>query len=143
MTGNETAALRQPPPKKQAAPPPDEQSDAPEGLLTTGPGIETAASVAGAEYGSATTTYFMPDGRIRRGDHLPPSALEHLPAGTRILVGYTCGGAVTAQRSAFDICGSRWNYPSTFYRLPDGKVVSGDTISENAIPRRALVFFRR
>ncbi len=122
---------------------PVRQPDSPEELLTVGSGTESAFDVAGAEYASETTTYFLPDGRIRRGDGLPPSTLERLPAGTRILVGYTSGGAISARRSAFDICGSRWNYPSTFYRLPDGSVVSGDKMREDAIPRKTLVFFRR
>jgi hypothetical protein len=66
-----------------------------------------------------------------------------LVAGTRILVGYTHGGRIAAKRSAFDICGPRWNLPSTFYRLPDGRLLHGGEIDERGIPNGTLVFFQQ
>lgn len=91
---------------------------------------------------SPTTIYFLPDGTIRRGDQLDANAFKNLPEGTKMLVGYTHGGYVTQKRSAFDICGKKWNYPSTFYRFPDGKIRTGATVDERRIPQKTLVFFR-
>lgn len=102
----------------------------------------SARDIAGEEYNRRTTIYFFVDGRIRRGDELTPGELESVPDGTRVLVRYTAGGRITARRSAFDICGERWKFPSTLYRFPDGSIHAGDTIDENAIPKDSLVFYR-
>ena len=98
--------------------------------------------IAGDEYNCKTTIYFLPDGHVMQGDEFAASALASLPEKTRILVGYKYGGKVTAKRSAFDICGKAWNFPSTYYRLPDGSVVPGNRLNENQIPRNTIVFFR-
>jgi len=102
----------------------------------------TPSDIAGAEADRATTIYFLPDGRVRRGDELSAAERADVPAGTRVLVGYSEGGAVTSRRSAFDICGERWRFPSTFYRFPDGSIVSGDAVDERKIPDHSVVFFR-
>lgn len=102
----------------------------------------TAQEVAGDEYDSVTTIYFFPDGRIRRGDELNKKELASLPVKTGVLVGYIDGGYITVKRSAFDICGSRWNLPDTFYRLSDGSILSGSVISAKSIPRNTRVFFK-
>jgi len=102
----------------------------------------TALDIAGDEYDSKTTIYFLPCGKVKRGDELKKPELEKLPAGTKMLVGYVHGGYITAKRRAFDVCGKRWDFPSTFYRFPDGSIRSGANLDENAIPRNCLVFFR-
>jgi hypothetical protein len=102
----------------------------------------SAWNLAGDEYASRTTIYLFADGRVRMGDQLSKNELSSLPKGTRVLVGYTYGGKVTPKRSAFDICGKKWNFPSTFYRLSDGTIQPGDTITERSIPRDAVVFFQ-
>ena len=102
---------------------------------------DTAADIAGSEITSDTTLYFFPDGRVRKGNELTRSELEHLPAGTRLLVGYVHGGAITIGRSAFEVCGGRWNFPATIYRFPDGTFKAGDTVNENKIPKGTMVFF--
>lgn len=103
---------------------------------------KNAREVAGEEYDRATTIYFLPDGRNLRGDEFTAAALETLPADTKVLVGYVDGGYICSGRSAFDICGSRWNRPDTYYRLPDRTLVAGSDISETSIPRNTRVFFR-
>ncbi len=103
---------------------------------------KTALEVAGEEYALTTTVYFFPDGRIRRGDELAEGVFNSIPAGTRVLVGYVDGGYIKKGRSAFDICGARWNRPDTYYRLADRSLVAGSGISENSIPRDTRVFFR-
>ncbi|MFH1037124.1 MAG: N-acetylmuramoyl-L-alanine amidase [PVC group bacterium] len=102
----------------------------------------TAREIAGDEYDRKTTIYFLPDGRTRSGDTLKAVEIAALPVKTRVLVGYVDGGYVTAQRSAFDICGARWKLPDTFFRLPDGTILPGSTITETSIPKKARVFFR-
>jgi hypothetical protein len=61
---------------------------------------------------------------------------------TGILVGYSDGGYITTKRSAFDICGSRWKLPDTFYRFSNGSIVPGTGITAKAIPKKTRVFFR-
>lgn len=109
---------------------------------TIGKDGRSAEDIAGAETRSETTVYFLPNGNVRRGDQMSADGINALKPGTIMLVGYTYGGHVTANRSAFDICGKRWNYPSTLYRLPDGTLQTGDSIDERAIPGNTLVFFR-
>jgi len=59
------------------------------------------------------------------------------------LVGYIIGGEVTTRTHAIDIAGDAWNYPSTFYRLPDLSIRQGDKIDESAIPPGTFVLYRR
>lgn len=118
-----------------------------EGFLEIGKDGSSAAELAGDSYASATTIYFFPDGLIRTGLELQGTAatrklLEEAPQGTRVLVGYTYGGYVHRRRPASRIAGSKWNYPSTFYRLPDGRILSGDEIEAKALPERTLVFYQ-
>jgi len=119
------------------------QSDNPsETVSVIGVDAATAWDIAGDECSDETTVYFFPDGRVRHGNELGPDEFAKLPAQTKVLVGYVAGGKITSQRSAFDICGERWNFPSTFYRFPDGSVRSGNTVNENSIPKDALIFYR-
>lgn len=102
----------------------------------------TAREVAGEEFDRATTIYVLPDGRVRRGDEMAGAEFASLPAETRVLVGYVDGGYIRRGRSAYDICGSRWNRPDTYYRLADKGLIAGSSISETSIPRDTRVFFR-
>jgi hypothetical protein len=70
------------------------------------------------------------------------SLLEKPPAGTRILVGYVYGGYVKSRRPPAAIAGTKWNYPSTYYRFPDGTIASGDQVDASAIPGGSLVFYQ-
>ncbi len=117
------------------------RDNAPEVIQVIGTHGESARDIAGEEAGRAQTIYFLTDGRVRQGHELDSGALAALEPGTRMLVGYTHGGYITARRSAFDVCGSKWNHESTFYRLSDGSLVSGDRMQEGAIPPRTMVFF--
>ncbi len=88
-----------------------------------------------------TTIYIMPSGMVRRGDELTVKQLSDLPAKTKVLVGYVYGGYISARKSAFDICGPRWDDASTYYRFADGRIVPGNQISERGIPEKTLVFY--
>ncbi|MFH1572949.1 MAG: peptidoglycan recognition family protein [Acidobacteriota bacterium] len=118
-----------------------------EGFLEIGKDGPSARDLAGEAFADKTTIYFFPDGLIRMGAELAQSPsstrlLNETPQGTRILVGYTYGGYVGARRSASRIAGRKWNYPSTFYRLPDGRILSGDEVDDKAIPPRTLIFYQ-
>ena len=106
-------------------------------------GSDTAWKVAGKEFDAPTTIYFLPRGIIRTGRELGRYDLDHLPRDTEILIGYVYGGKVTKTRSAYNITGTKWNDPSTFYRLPDKRIVSGDDLDSLVIPQGTTVFFRR
>jgi N-acetylmuramoyl-L-alanine amidase len=103
---------------------------------------KTPGDIAGDEYASKTTVYFLPGGQVKTGDQFAQGDWSKVPNKTLMLVGYTNGGYITAKRSAFDICGARWNEPSTYYRFADGSLKPGDRVSEKSIPRNTRVFFR-
>jgi N-acetylmuramoyl-L-alanine amidase len=119
-----------------------------EGFLEIGKDGDTIEALAGLAATSATTIYFFPDGLIRTGADLKngrsyQKIFNNPPRGTRLLVGYVYGGYVQTRRSPSSIAGVKWNYPSTYYRYPDGKIISGDDISPNTIPAGALVFYQQ
>ncbi len=113
-----------------------------EGLRILGRDGDTPIALAGDEARSGTTLYLLADGQVKGGNELSDAEFARLPAGTGVLVGYVNGGAITARRSAFDICGIRWRFPSTYYRFPDGTLVPGHQVRETAIPRNSLVFYQ-
>ena len=118
-----------------------------EGFLEIGKDGDTPQALAGNAYTSATTIYIFPDGLIRTGAELQKqqsyrSLFKNPPKGTRLLVGYVFGGRVTNRRRPSSIAGIKWNYPSTYYRYPDGRILSGDDVKDTAIPAGTLVFFQ-
>ncbi|HBJ74859.1 MAG TPA: hypothetical protein DDY86_04930 [Syntrophaceae bacterium] len=125
-----------------------EQEQEFEGFLEIGKDGKTVHELAGDLYADATTIYFFPTGLIRTGAELKGSAslqklLDAPPEGTRVLVGYIYGGYVQKMRTAMRIAGKKWNYPSTFYRLPDGHILNGDEVDDKVIPRRTLIFMMK
>ncbi len=125
-----------------------EEEEAFEGFLEIGKDGDTARAVAGKSYTAATTIYFFPDGLIRTGAELnrrrsTRTLLKKAPKGTRILLGYVYGGHVKTRRPPSSIAGSKWNYPSTFYRFSDGSILSGDDIDVSNIPAGTLVFYQQ
>jgi N-acetylmuramoyl-L-alanine amidase len=118
-----------------------------EGFLEIGKDGDTPKAVAGTASTSTTTIYFFPDGLIRTGAELKRrrrnrELLNNPPRGTRLLVGYVYGGYVKTRRPPSNIAGVKWNYPSTYYRYPDGSILSGDDIDAKAIPAGTLVFYQ-
>jgi protein-disulfide isomerase len=103
----------------------------------------SAADIAGDEVRGSTTVYFLKDGRVRQGNELSAAQVKALPVGTQMLVGYIYGGYVTAQRPVYKICGEKWRDPATVYRLPGGRMLRGNEVTEGTIPPRAIVFFRK
>ena len=118
-----------------------------EGFVEVNQGNSTAHGVVGGIFAEETTIYFLPNGVVRTGEDIQAdvksrAVLESLPSGTRILVGYIYGGHITQGRFPQQIAGVKWNYPSTFYRLPNGRILSGDEIDQHRIPRNTLVFYQ-
>jgi hypothetical protein len=118
-----------------------------EGFLEIGKDGDTPQAVAGAAYAQATTIYFFPDGLIRTGAELKKrrssrKLLSNSPKGTRLLVGYVYGGHVKTRRRPSSIAGKKWNYPSTYYRYPDGSMLNGDDIDAASVPAGTLVFYQ-
>lgn len=113
-----------------------------EHIRKIGTGGVTAADIAGDEYNGRCTIYLFPDGRVRTGKELTEGDFRNLPIGTRVLVGYVQGGRISKKRSAFDVCGVKWNHPSTFYRFSKSEFRPGDQVNENSIPNGTHVFFR-
>lgn len=101
-----------------------------------------AAEIAGDATRDSRTIYFLTDGRVVLGNELTAAEVANLPEGTGMLVGYVHGGVISARRRAFDITGPRWNLATTFYRLPDGRIQTGEEINERNIPNRTMVFFQ-
>jgi hypothetical protein len=115
-------------------------------LLVSHPAV--AADLLGSAAAAGTTTYLLPSGSVHTGAELSAHAegrglLEHLPSGTRVLVGYVNAGRVTSRRSLTRIAGERWNYPSTYYRVPEGSIRTGTEIGARGVPKGTLVFFRQ
>lgn len=118
-----------------------------EGFLETTKASTRATDLVGDAFDEKTTIYFLPSGLIRTGNALASSKrsrgiLGKLPFGTRILLGYVYGGYITRGRFPRQIAGHKWNYPSTFYRLPDGRILTGDEIDQRSIPNKTLIFFQ-
>jgi N-acetylmuramoyl-L-alanine amidase len=105
---------------------------------------QTVWEYAGDEYAEETTIYLLADGRIRRGDELLQEKFDfqNIQPGTRIAVGYVYGGFVTGGRTPYSIAGKNWNNPDTLY-ITDGKIITGDEISDEKIPLGTLLLFRR
>lgn len=119
-----------------------------EKFLEIGKDGDSAEELAGELYSSSTTIYFFPSGLIRTGTELLEDSagralLKNTPVKTMVLVGYIYGGKVTARRPAASIAGRKWNYPSTYYRYPDGTILSGDDINPRKIPHNTFVFFQQ
>jgi N-acetylmuramoyl-L-alanine amidase len=117
------------------------------GFLEIGKDGSTPRALTGEAYDRDTTIYFFSNGLIRTGRELKNSAtlrafLERPPIGTRLLVGYIYGGFVRSSRPPSSIAGIKWNYPSTYYRFPDGRIASGDEIDDMAIPVHTLIFYQ-
>lgn len=103
---------------------------------------KTAGEIAGTSVAKSSTIYFFPDGKVKQGNQMSSEDFRRLAPGTRMLVGYTYGGVISASRRAFDICGPRWNLATTYYRTPDGTITAGDRINERNIPLGTMVFYQ-
>ena len=118
---------------------------APEPVFATVERGQTVWRFTGDEFADPSTVYFLPDGRVRRGDELRREGFDFnvVQSGTRLAVGYVYGGHVKNDRSAISIAGRAWRSPSTIYRFPDGTIVNGDEIDPARIPAQTIILFQR
>lgn len=113
---------------------------------------DTAWAIAEEEYNSKSTIYLFPDGLVRTGEEIiaemrKPDTdkkklkinINYLPKDTTVFVGYTYGGIVTLGKSASDIT-EQWNYPTTYYIMPNKKIKSGDDINPKKNSRKYNYF---
>ena len=107
--------------------------------LQAGERLARGLELLGPAAVTSTTTYLFPSGKVRTGAELDRQAdgarlLERLPARTRILVGFVNAGRITPKRSLARVAGNRWNYPSTYYRVPGGGIRTGAEIDSRRVP---------
>jgi hypothetical protein len=117
-----------------------------DGLLLVSDPV-AARDLLGGAAAAETTTYLFPSGSVRSGDELEQepggrALLQHLPPGTRVLVGYVNAGRVARGQSPTQLAGSRWNHPRTYYRTPGGRVRSGPEIDHRRVAPGTVVFLR-
>ena len=120
----------------------DENESTAEGLVEIG-ADGTARELAGNDANSTSTFYFKPgvERHFKKGSSLSDSEIDSLPEGTRMLIGYK-NDTVSARRPVFNICGTRWNNPETYYLDPTGKIIAGDKVDEKNIPSGSIVFYK-
>lgn len=140
-TGKEITQWKSIPPgtRVEIGIPPSE--NAPEGLLTIGED-GSAQDLAGDAMLASTTYYFPKKGPYQSGAELSLAAVDALPVGTRMLIGYKVVGPVTPRKPVFSLCGPRWNRSDTYYWDKTGHLVAGDEIGERSIPEGAFVFIK-
>lgn len=134
-----------PPPSSRASPSPAAPEPDRTGMLEIVRGGRPAQAWVGTAWDAERTIYLFPSGLVRTGAALRRDSdgrklLDALPRGTRVLLDKQFGGYVTADRPPSTIAGSRWNDPSTLYRLPDGRIVPGHRVKPSRVPRNTLVF---
>lgn len=113
-----------------------------EGIRVLGIDGDTALALAGQAWRSARTLYLFDNGNITPGNQLTEDDAGRLPTGTRLLFGYRVGGPITSRQRAFDVCGPRWNAPTTIYVFPDGSIHTGEQVDESRIPPNTMVLIR-
>lgn len=113
------------------------------GPLTLGKDGDSPSQIAGEAWRRPDTWYLYPDGRLVAGDQIGEAEARKMPAGTRLLVGYTLAGQVSRRDSAFDLSGHLWNARETFYLFPDNTLLTGDAVNENRIHAGTRILVRR
>ncbi len=119
------------------------QDNVSESIKVVRGGRSSGHDIAGDEYNSKTTLYFIGKGKVVAGNKLSQKTLNNLPQGTKVLVGYVSGGCISRKKSAFDVCGMRWNDPATVYYFPDGSFKYGTTVKEKSIPKNTKIFLQK
>jgi hypothetical protein len=100
-----------------------------------------AQDIAGDEVLAVSTLYVYPDGRYVRGSQLTAAAVLKLPYGTKVLLGYSVGGPISAGLPATAICGNRWRSADTFF-LISSVLVPGNKVDDSKIPAGTMLFFK-
>ena len=113
-----------------------------DGLVTIG--VDGSARELAGDDVTAGTTYYFIEGskaKYRPGSSLSLADIDKLPAGTKMLVGYSKGGPISSKLPVFEICSVRWDNPDTYYLDKSGNLTPGDQIKEKNIPIGSTVFY--
>lgn len=102
----------------------------------------TAADLAGEEVRLDTTYYVYPGGGAVSGAEIAPEQIARLPHGTKVLVGYKRAGPIQVGTKVYEICGSKWKAPDTYFLYPHGLLKPGSEIDESKIPVDAFLFYK-
>lgn len=113
-----------------------------ENVQTIGVDGASAGEIAGDEAWAASTIYIFRNGRFLRGSQVSRDLRGNLPAGTRLLVGFSVGGPIRPSLRAYEICGMRWKLPDTFYLSPGGTLKTGSEIKDDKLASGTMVFYR-
>lgn len=105
----------------------------------------SAAQLLGDRATASHTIYLFPDGMVRTGADLQKTAggrrqLARLPAKTRILTGLRYGGYIKPGRPPSVACGGSWRSAKAVYRYPNGKLIRGDAIQPERLPKATMAF---
>ena len=121
----------------------DENDNAVLGAEVVGRDSSSILDLVGDEALAKTTFYVEPGSKTYlQGSSLTMEKVLAFPGGTRVFVRYKVGGPVSARRPVYDICGTQWNRPETYYLTPKGEILPGNAVKERAIPKGAWVFYR-
>ena len=119
-------------------------------------GLFTAATVAlageaakglidtlvGDNWNATNTFYITPSGAYFNGSELTKDRFAAFEEGTKVLAGYRTAGPLTAGTVLWNIAGSAWNSPDTYYLYPNGTLQTGDKVNAAKLPLNTLVFLK-
>lgn len=99
----------------------------------------TAWNIAGEDYDDSTTLYILPGNRPIRGDRIATTVgWNHIPTGTQVLLNQPPDVEketgpiflISKEYTAWSFAGPDYSRPSTFYILPNERIIPGNRISD-------------
>jgi N-acetylmuramoyl-L-alanine amidase len=99
----------------------------------------TAWNIAGEDYDDSTTLYILPGNRAIRGDQIVNTiGWNRLPTGTRVLLNQPPDVEketgpiflISKEYTAWSFAGPDYSRSSTFYVLPNGRIIPGNQVSD-------------
>ena len=91
----------------------------------------------------ATNTYYVtPGGAYFTGAELTPERLSGFEEGTKVLAGYRLSEPLTAKTVLWNVAGSAWNEPDTYYLFPTGTLKTGDKVNAAKLPLGTRIFLK-
>ena len=99
----------------------------------------SAWSFAGQQYNRSSTIYFLPHGKIKKGNTI--ADWDDLPEQTRLIVGYRGPYKLSSKQYPAKIAGAKYKDKKTLYYFPARKFIPGNQIKDfSRIPAGTLVF---
>jgi hypothetical protein len=100
------------------------------------------SSLLGEAMMASDTWYIRPTGGRIQGSHLTPKAIQAMPAGTKILMGYAMCGPVTSANLPSKLCPLRWDARDTYYLLPGKPLQAANQIDMKRVPAGTYIFYK-